>query len=102
MRERIQEMRPDADVVHIAHLGLQDQKDSQLRHRWQHDEIVWVTRDEDFWSDAPAKWAVIWVSCHNPKLAFLRDKVAPAIAQYLETLKPGTRLLITKDFASVF
>ena len=65
IRERIQEIRPDADVVHIADLGLQDQKDSELRRRWQHEEIVWVTRDEDFWSDAPAKWAVVWVSCHN-------------------------------------
>jgi predicted nuclease of predicted toxin-antitoxin system len=102
MRERIKEIAPDADVVHLSDLGLQDQKDSQLRRRWQREAIIWITRDEDFWSDAPAKWAVVWVSCHNPKLAFLRDRVAPAIAKRLSTIESGARLMVTADFVSAF
>jgi predicted nuclease of predicted toxin-antitoxin system len=100
--KRIRTIVPDADVDHLADLGLQDLTDAQLRRRWQRREIAWITRDEDFWHDAPMQWAVIWVSCHNPRLAFLRDNVAPTIAQRLRLLRPGDRLLITEDLVSVF
>jgi hypothetical protein len=36
-------------VSHIVELGLQDRSDASLRRRWKHDEVIWITRDEDFW-----------------------------------------------------
>ncbi len=94
---RVREIKPGADIVHLIELGLQDRKDQELREHWRDDPIIWISRDEDFWLDSPQQWAVVWVSCHNPRLAFLRDKVAPAIATHLDALRPGVRLLITED-----
>lgn len=101
IRERVLVLVPDADIVHLRDLGLQDQTDDVLRLRWANEPIARITRDEDFWANAPAKRCVIWVSCHNPKLSFLLDRVAPAIARSLKSLKPGMRLLVTEDFLSV-
>ena len=98
---KIREIAPGAEIAHIIDLKLQDRNDHELRERFQHEPVVWITRDEDFWIDAPQQWAIIWVSCHNPRLSFLREAVAPVIARYLPTLKSGCRLLITEDFASL-
>ena len=98
---RIRDLVPDADVAHVAELGLQDESDQQLRVRWRQDTIAWISRDEDFWLDAPEQWAVVWISCHNPRLAFLRDRIAPVIADHLPRLKSSDRLLVTEDFASL-
>jgi predicted nuclease of predicted toxin-antitoxin system len=88
---------PEADIDHIHDLGLHDCCDDGLRQRWQTDPIIWITRDEDFWLRRPDMWAVIWIACHNPSLAFLRDHIAPTIATVLPTLRPGTRVMITED-----
>ena len=62
-------MDADQDEVavrHVVDLGLQDETDDALRSRWHNDSIIWVTRDQDFWLDAPDPWAVVWIDCHNP------------------------------------
>ncbi len=84
------------EVSHVVDLGVQDEPDAELHRRWCHEAVIWVTRDEDFWLDAPEGWAVVWINCHNPRLAFLRDVVGPAIAGRLAGLTPGARLLVTE------
>jgi hypothetical protein len=44
---------------------------------------------------------VVWINCHNPRLAFLRDRVAPAIASRIPDLDPGSRLLVTEEMVSL-
>ena len=93
-------MDADQDEVavrHVVDLGLQDETDDALRSRWHNDSIIWVTRDQDFWLNSPDRWAVVWIDCHNPRLAFLRDTVAPAVAGWLPQLKPGARLRVTES-----
>lgn len=85
------------DVRHVVDSGLQHATDDALRSRWRSDNIVWVTRDQDFRLDAPDPWAVVWIDCHNPRLAFLRDVVAPAVAGWLPQLRRGARLRVTES-----
>ncbi len=93
----IRSARPDFDITHVHDLGLQDSSDDRLRQNWRSDSIVWITRDEDFWFQRPEAWAVIWVACHNPTLAFLRDHIAPTVAAILPTMRSGIRVMITED-----
>ena len=97
---RLRKTAAGHDVQHIYDLGLQAHSDTQLMARWHHDNIIWVSRDEDFWLTAPANWAIVWVACHNPRLSFLRDTVAPLIAANLTRLTPGARLVITEGMAT--
>jgi len=45
--------------------------------------------------------AVVWIQLHNPRLAFLRDVAAPAIARSLPELTPGARLLVTEEWLAL-
>jgi hypothetical protein len=66
------------------------------------EEIAWVTRDEDFWLDAPPKWCVIWVNCHNPRLSFINGPIALAIGRALPEARPGSRLMISEEVVGFF
>lgn len=101
LARRLRELQAGVEVKHLVELGLQNQSDDSLRQRWRRDAVIWITRDEDFWLDAPELWAVIWVNCHNPRLQFLRGAVAVAVASRLSTLPPGARLLVTEQLASL-
>jgi len=101
LARRMRDLQSLIPVMHIVELGLQDRSDDSLRRHWRQDEVIWVTRDEDFWLDAPASWAVVWVHCHNPRLSFLREVVAPAIAARLAELRPSARLLVTEQLVSL-
>jgi len=101
MARRLGELQNHVEVTHVVDLGVQDESDESLRKRWRHENIVWLTRDEDFWLDAPEPWAVVWIHCHNPRLSFLRDVVAPAIAGRLPELAAGSRLLVTEELVSL-
>ncbi|OGV66931.1 MAG: hypothetical protein A3K19_03670 [Lentisphaerae bacterium RIFOXYB12_FULL_65_16] len=101
LARRMREIQDRVEVKHLVELGLQNRTDASLRRRWRHEGIIWITRDEDFWLDAPESWAVVWVHCHNPRLSFLRDVVAPAVAARLPALTPGARLLVTEQMVSL-
>ena len=100
LARRLGESQRAVTVKHVVELGVQDHPDDGLRRRWQFEPVIWITRDEDFWLEAPESWAVVWVSCHNPRLSFLRDVVAPAVAGRLAELTPGARLLVTETLIS--
>lgn len=87
------------EVAHLSDLGVSDWDDGMIRKRWAGEFIVWVTRDVDFWMDAPSQWAIVWVNCHNPRLAFLKTSVASLIAAGMSSLRTGSRLLISEDMA---
>jgi predicted nuclease of predicted toxin-antitoxin system len=93
-------MLPDVEVHHLSDLGASNLDDDMIRARWTEEFIVWVTRDEDFWLDAPSSWAIVWVNCHNPRLAFLKASIAPLIATGVPSLRSGSRLLISEDMAT--
>jgi predicted nuclease of predicted toxin-antitoxin system len=95
--KRIRVDIPDFAIDHIYDLGLASCSDSAIRRRFADEEIIWITRDEDFWLDCPARWSVVWLALHNPTLAFLRDSVAPALVKRLPSIRPGQRVLITED-----
>ena len=101
MARRMGQLQNRVAVSHLVDLGLQDLTDQSLRRHWRHDDVIWITRDEDFWLDAPKTWAVVWVRCHNPRLAFLRDEVAPAIAARLPDLTSGARFLVTEELLTL-
>jgi predicted nuclease of predicted toxin-antitoxin system len=101
LARRLAGLQSSIEVQHLVDLGLQHQSDESLRRRWRHDAIVWISRDEDFWLGSPKRWAVVWINCHNPRLAFLRDQVAPAIASRIPDLTPGSRLLVTEEMVSL-
>ena len=101
LAQRLRAAQNQVTVEHVVELGLQACSDTELRRRWEQDEIIWITRDEDFWLAAPSSWAVVWISCHNPRLAFLRDVLGPTVAEHLPRLTPGMRLLVTEDWVSV-
>ena len=99
MASALRTMLPGVEVMHLSELGASDWDDGMIRKRWAEEFIVWVTRDEDFWLDSPAQWAVVWVDCHNPRLAFLKTSVASLIAGSVSSLRPGSRLLVSEDMA---
>ena len=100
MASALRSVLPDVEVHHLSDLGASNWDDDVIRARWAEEFIVWVTRDEDFWMDAPSQWAVVWVNCHNPRLAFLKTSIAPLIATGVSSLRPGSRLLISEDMAA--
>jgi len=100
MAKSLQGLAPGCDVCHLSDLECR-LRDGEIRRRLGGESIVWITRDEDFWLDAPASWAIVWVACHNPRLAFLRESLAPAIARHLPDLVPGSRLLATEDVVTL-
>jgi predicted nuclease of predicted toxin-antitoxin system len=97
MTRQARELAPGVDVKHVSELGLAEASDDFLRKKFSGDHVIWISRDEDFWLASPESWSVIWISLHNPKLAFLRDTIAPILAGQLPNLKPGERLLINED-----
>ena len=101
LARRLGQLQTQVAVQHLVDLSLQNQTDQNLRRRWDKGQVIWITRDEDFWLDAPESWAVVWVQCHNPRLSFLRDVVAPAVAGRLAMLTPGARLLVTEQMVSL-
>ena len=99
MASVIRSSLPGIEVAHLSELDASNWDDGALRKRWADEFIVWVTRDEDFWMDAPSQWAVVWVDCHNPRLTFLKTSVASLIAGNVSSLRPGSPLLISEDMA---
>ena len=98
---RLAERQGSVEVRHLVDLRLQHRSDESLRRHWRHEAIVWISRDKDFCLESPKGWAVVWVNCHNPRLAFLRGRVAPAIASRIPELGPGSRLLVTEEVVSL-
>lgn len=97
MTRKIRELDKSLDIKHISELGLGNASDDFLRNRFSSEHIIWISRDEDFWLKCPQNWSVIWVSLHNPRLAFLRDTIAPLLARNIPLMKPGQRLLVSED-----
>lgn len=95
--KRVRTLNANVAIEHIRDSGMADASDGLIRRKWAEESLIWITRDEDFWIECPSKWAVVWISLHNPSLAFLRDVVAPAMAAALDGLKPGSRLLVGED-----
>ena len=101
MAKAIQVLAPSVKVEHLSALGMSDCDDGEIRRRLATEPVIWITRDEDFWLEAPASWAIVWVSCHNPRLSFLRQALAPAIGARIPHLRPGSRLLVSEDVVTL-
>jgi len=101
MVKSLQAVLPDCRVLHVSDMGMSSCEDKEIKRRLAAEPVVWITRDEDFWLDAPVGWAVVWVDCHNPRLVFLRESLVPAIAQHIPSLGRGSRLWVTEDMVSL-
>jgi len=97
MAKTLQTLLPSSKVAHLSDLRMSNCDDREIRRRLASEFVVWVSRDAEFWLDAPPNWAIVWVDCHNPRLAFLRESLAPAIAPHVPHLQPGSRLWVTED-----
>ena len=75
----------EEDVRYVVDLAVQHGTDDVLRARWRTDSIVWVTRDQDSKLDAPAPWVVVWIDCHNPRLAFCRQSSSGSMRAFATT-----------------
>lgn len=85
------------EAAHVRELGLSGASDTELRRHLAGEQIVFVSRDGDFWLNHPEDWAVIWVALHNPTLALLKGPVCEALAGLLSDIRSGDRLLIASD-----
>lgn len=85
------------EAAHVRELGLSGAPDAELRSRLAAEQIVFISRDGDFWLNHPEGWAVIWVALHNPTLALLKGPVCEALAGLLSDIHPKDRLLVASD-----
>lgn len=85
------------EAVHVREMGLSAASDAELRRRLADEQIIFVSRDGDFWLNHPDGWAVIWVALHNPTLVLLKGPVCEALAGLLSGLRPGDRILVAAD-----
>jgi predicted nuclease of predicted toxin-antitoxin system len=90
------------EATHVLDVGLGSAPDQILRERFRKTELVFVTRDNDFWMQRPAGWAVVWLALHNPTLAQIRGPIADLLAARIPSLKPGQRLLVAADQTRLF
>ncbi|MGA1194672.1 MAG: DUF5615 family PIN-like protein [Kiritimatiellia bacterium] len=97
MVRRIREMNSSISLQHLSEIGLADAADDFLRKYFVGEEIVWISRDEDFWINSPNHWSVVWISLHNPKLQYLTDVIAPTLVKLLAGICPAERVLISED-----
>jgi predicted nuclease of predicted toxin-antitoxin system len=44
------------EAVHVGELGLSQATDQMLRQRFAGESVIFVSRDEDFWSQHPPRW----------------------------------------------
>jgi len=89
-------------AVHVGELGLSQASDQTLRQRFAGESVIFVSRDEDFWSQHPPRWAVVWIALHNPTLAQLKGPICRRLSQFLPALRPGQRVLLANDQIKIF
>ena len=63
------------EATHVLDLGLADASDEILRKRLVNQDIILLSRDDDFWKHSPPNWMVVWIALHNPTLAQLKGSV---------------------------
>ena len=90
------------EAVHIHALGLANASDHALRRHFAGEQMIFVSRDDDFWVDHPSEWAVIWIALHNPTLAQLKGPVARVLVHIIPQLRPGQRVLFAADQVRIF
>ncbi len=90
------------DAVHVIELGLAHATDAIVRHHFAEESVIFLSRDDDFWRNAPHDWVVVWLALHNPPLAYLRGPVARTLTELLPRLRPGQRVLFAIDQVRVF
>lgn len=85
------------EAVHVREIGLSGASDAELKNRLAGEQIIFVSRDGDFWLNHPEGWAVVWVALHNPTLAVLKGPVCEALSGLLSDLHPGDHILVAAD-----
>jgi len=90
------------DAVHVVDLGLANASDQKLREYFATQEVILLSRDDDFWRNAPSKWTVVWIALHNPTLTQLKGPVTGVLMQVIPKLRPGQRVLFAADQVRIF
>ena len=90
------------DAVHVVEANISDASDDVLRERFLKDEIIFLTRDNDFWLNHPSQWTVIWLALHNPKLSEIKGPVCKTLTALIPSLRPGQKVLIAADQVRIF
>ena len=63
------------EAIHVIDQELSDVSDEVLRKTFAKQEIVFVSRDADFWTNHPPDWAIVWIAIHNPTLAQIKESI---------------------------
>ena len=90
------------EAIHVVDKELSDVSDDVLRKTFSKQDIVFVSRDADFWTNHPPTWAIIWIAIHNPTLAQIKGSIYKTLANIIPTLKPGQRVLLATDQIRIF
>lgn len=85
------------DAKHVIECALDAATDDEIRERFRSSEIVLISRDADFWKDTPARWSLIWVNVHNPKIADLSTWLYDNMKRIAGKASPGTRHILTEN-----
>lgn len=92
----------DIDAMHVIDQELSDVSDDVLRKTFAEQDIVFVSRDADFWINHPPHWAIVWIAIHNPTLAQIKGSIFNKLAKLIPALKPGQRVLLATDQIRIF
>lgn len=90
------------DAAHVVDLGLSDASDEVIRKTLSDQELIFISRDHDFWVFHPRQWAVIWLALHNPTLVQLKGPIVHVLTQIIPTLRSGQRALVATDQIRIF
>jgi predicted nuclease of predicted toxin-antitoxin system len=90
------------DAIHVLDVKLADVDDNVLRKHFASEEIIFLTRDNDFWENHPAPWAIVWLALHNPKLREMKGPICKTLSSLIPSLRPGQKVLMATDQIRVF
>jgi len=90
------------EAIHVIDQELSDVSDDVLRKTFAKQEIVFVSRDADFWTNHPPDWAIVWIAIHNPTLAQIKESIYKKLTKVIPTLQPGQRVLLATDQIRIF
>ncbi|MBI2059219.1 MAG: DUF5615 family PIN-like protein [Nitrospirae bacterium] len=85
------------DASHVVEIGMGSASDAEIRRKYDQENIIFVSRDSDFWFQRPKGWSVAWISVHNPTLAQLRGPIAQRLKEALPRMTPGSRMMVTEQ-----
>lgn len=82
------------EAVHVAELGMIGAGDQEIAARTEADDLVLVTKDEDFVAlRLPDRFGLLWLRCGNASNAVLRAWLEPRWKEIEVLLSAGDRFV---------